>query len=80
MSSPVANVNFRRWQDRHQFSLADAAKAIGLTRRTVSQHRTGARPVPRTVTLASKGWEMEQDRPKRGRARESEDAARSVRG
>ena len=75
-----ANVDFRRWQDRHQLSLTDAAKAIGLTRRTVSQYRTGARPVPRTVTLACKGWEMEQDRPKRGRARETGDAARSVRG
>jgi len=76
----VANVDFRRWQDRHQLSLTDAAKAIGLTRRTVSQYRTGARPVPRTVTLACKGWEMEQDRPKRGRARETGDAARTVRG
>ncbi len=72
----VANVDFRRWQDRHQLSLADAAKAIGLTRRTVSQYRTGARPVPRTVTLACKGWELEQGRPKRDRASEMSNAAR----
>ena len=65
----VANVDFRRWQDRHQLSLTDAAKAIGLSRRTVSQYRTGARPVPRTVTLACKGWEIEQSQPKRGQAR-----------
>ena len=64
----VANVDFRRWQDRHQLSLTDAAKAIGLTRRTVSQYRTGARPVPRTVTLACKGWDLEHGRAKRGRA------------
>lgn len=28
-------------------------------RRTVSQYRTGARPIPCTVTLACKGWEVE---------------------
>jgi hypothetical protein len=52
-------VFFRRWQDRNGLSLA-AAEAIGLSRRTVSQYRTGARAVPRTVTLACKGWEAER--------------------
>jgi len=55
------NVRFRHWQDAHRLSLTEAASAIGLTRRTVSQYRTGARPVPRTVALACKGWEAEQD-------------------
>jgi hypothetical protein len=32
------NVFFRRWQDTHNLSLTDAAHAIGLTRRTVSQY------------------------------------------
>lgn len=76
----VANVDFRRWQDRHQLSLTDAAKAIGLTRRTVSQYRTGARPVPRTVSLACKGWETEQCRPKSGRVKKSHDPTRSAQG
>ena len=76
----VANVDFRRWQDRHQLSLTDAAKAIGLTRRTVSQYRTGARTVPRTVTLACKGWELEQGQSKLGRARAKGEAARSAHG
>ena len=53
---------FRQWQDRHGLSLAEAAQAIGMTRRTASQYRTGARPVPRTVLLALKGWEVEQRR------------------
>lgn len=56
----ASNVAFRRWQDAHALSLSGAAQAIGMTRRTVSQYRTGARPVPRTVTLACKGWEAEQ--------------------
>jgi len=30
-----------------------------MTRRTVSQYRTGSRPVPRTVLLAMKGWEAQ---------------------
>ena len=74
-SGQAANVDFRRWQDRHRLSLTDAATAIGLTRRTVSQYRTGARPVPRTVTLACKGWELEQRRPKRGRLGKTGDTA-----
>ncbi len=53
------NVKFRRWQDEHNLSLTAAAEAIGLSRRTVSQYRTRARPVPRMVTLACKGWEAE---------------------
>lgn len=56
----TANVAFRRWQDAHRLSLTQAAAAVGLSRRTVSQYRTGVRPVPRTVALACKGWEAEQ--------------------
>ena len=77
-SGHAANVDFRRWQDRHQLSLTDAATAIGLTRRTVSQYRTGARPVPRTVTLACKGWELEQGRANRGRAGKTNDTAHAA--
>jgi len=58
-SGRTDTLEFRRWQDRHGLSLSKAAEAIGLTRRTVSQYRTGARPVPRTVALACKGWEAE---------------------
>lgn len=53
----VENVEFRHWQDKNGLSLTAAAEAIGLTRRTVSQYRTGVRPVSRTVALACKGWE-----------------------
>lgn len=56
----AANVAFRHWQDAHRLSLSQAAAAIGLSRRTVSQYRTGVRPVSRTVALACKGWEAEQ--------------------
>jgi hypothetical protein len=53
----VENAEFRQWQDKNGLSLTAAAEAIGLTRRTVSQYRTGVRPVSRTVALACKGWE-----------------------
>lgn len=53
------NVAFRHWQDAHNLSLSAAAEEIGLSRRTVSQYRTGARPVPRYIALACKGWEAE---------------------
>jgi hypothetical protein len=56
----VDTLAFRQWQDRNGLSLAAAAEAIGMTRRTASQYRTGARPVPRTVLLALKGWEAER--------------------
>ena len=58
-SGLIENANFRRWQDNHHLSLAQAAQALGLTRRTISQYRTGKRPVSRTVLLACKGWELE---------------------
>jgi predicted DNA-binding protein (UPF0251 family) len=59
-SGRADTLEFRRWQDRNGLSLSAAAKAIGLSRRTVSQYRTGARRVPRTVALACKGWEAER--------------------
>jgi DNA-binding XRE family transcriptional regulator len=58
-SDMIENVYFRQWQDSHALSLAEAARAIGLSRRTISQYRTGARPVPRVVALACKGWSSE---------------------
>jgi len=51
-------LDFRHWQEKHGLSLAQAASELGLSRRTVSQYRTGCRKVPRTVLLALKGWEV----------------------
>jgi len=55
----VDTLAFRQWQDTHRLSLAQAAQALGMSRRTASQYRTGARRVPRIVLLALKGWETE---------------------
>ena len=51
---------FAAWRLRHALTLDESAKALGMTRRTVSAYGTGARPVPRYIALACKGWEAEQ--------------------
>jgi DNA-binding XRE family transcriptional regulator len=61
-SGMIDNVRFRRWMDANGLSLTEAASAIGITRRTVSQYRTGARPVPHYITLACVGWETLRNR------------------
>jgi hypothetical protein len=30
------------------------------TRRMIAHYKTGSRPIPKTVLLACKGWEVEQ--------------------
>jgi hypothetical protein len=50
---------FTAWRARHGLSLAQAARALGMTPRTMSAYGAGRRPVPRYVALACKGWEAE---------------------
>lgn len=50
---------FLAWRLRNGLSLADAARALGMTTRTMSSYGTGARPVPHYIALACKGWEVE---------------------
>lgn len=52
--------DFAHWRARHGLSLTQAARALGLTARTISAYGTGARPVPRYIALACKGWEVER--------------------
>lgn len=53
---------FASWRARNGLSLAAAAKALGMTTRTISAYGTGARPVPRYIALACKGWDTEHNR------------------
>ena len=50
---------FAQWRADNGLSLAQAAEALGMTPRTMSAYGTGARPVPRYIALAVKGWEAE---------------------
>jgi DNA-binding XRE family transcriptional regulator len=52
---------FATWRARNGLSLAEAAKALGMTPRTMSAYGTGQRPVPRYIALACKGWEAEKN-------------------
>ncbi len=52
--------DFRAWMKRNRLSLTTAAEALGLSRRTVSQYSSGARPIPRYIGLACAGWDATQ--------------------
>ncbi len=52
---PVA---FRTWIERHKFTLDHAAEALGLSRRTIAYYLSGEQPVPKTVMLATVGFDL----------------------
>jgi hypothetical protein len=49
---------FLEWRLANGLSLSKAADALGLARRTVAYYSNGDRPVPKTVLLACKGWDV----------------------
>ena len=48
---------FLEWRLANGLSLAKAAEALGLARRTVAYYSNGDRPVPKAILLACKGWD-----------------------
>jgi len=50
--------DFNAWMKRNTLSLAAAAQALHLTRRTIIYYSTGAKPIPAYIGLACKGWEV----------------------
>lgn len=53
---------FNAWMEHNGLSLAAAAKALGLTRRTVVYYHGGHKPIPIYIKLACLGWEVLQSR------------------
>lgn len=51
--------SFHRWRAKHRLSLAAAAKALGVSERTVMYYSKGERVIPKTVRLACVGYEVE---------------------
>jgi hypothetical protein len=51
---------FRAWMEGHDFTLDRAADALGLSRRTVAYYLSGEQPVPKTVMLATEGYDKRQ--------------------
>ena len=48
---------FRNWIEAHTMTLDAAAAALGLSRRTIAYYLSGEQPVPKTVMLATLGYE-----------------------
>jgi len=51
---PVAA--FNQWMRSNGLSANEAAKALGLSRRTIIDYHTGAKPIPPVVGLACDGY------------------------
>ncbi|NCA90733.1 MAG: hypothetical protein EOM92_18100 [Gammaproteobacteria bacterium] len=51
------------WPRRRSLSNAQAAEALGMTRRSIISYRTGSRPIPKTVWLACLGLSCSQGHP-----------------
>jgi DNA-binding XRE family transcriptional regulator len=49
--------DFRSWRGKHNLSQAKAAKALGISGRMVKYYEDGSHMVPKTVTLACKGYD-----------------------
>ncbi|MEI6399099.1 MAG: helix-turn-helix transcriptional regulator [Pseudomonadota bacterium] len=45
---------FRLWREKKAYTLDSAARALGLSRRTVAYYEQGDKPIPRVVALATK--------------------------
>jgi len=48
---------FNAWMQRNGLSAAAAARALGLTRRTIVYYHTGQKPIPQVVGLACEAIE-----------------------
>lgn len=51
----IATVNaaqFKRWMEKMDFTIAEAAAELGISVRQVTNYRSGAQPVRRVVELA----------------------------
>ena len=48
---------FRHWRERKAYTLDEAARALGLSRRMVAYYEKGDRPIPRVVALATRALE-----------------------
>ena len=51
---------FRAWTERHGMTLDQAAVALGLSRRIIAYYLSGEQPVPKTVMLATEGYDRRQ--------------------
>ncbi|HVY84313.1 MAG TPA: DUF2442 domain-containing protein [Caulobacterales bacterium] len=48
---------FRDWMQRNGLTQEAAAQALGLSRRMIGYYLSGEKVIPKTVLLATEGWE-----------------------
>lgn len=53
----MPHAEFLAWLARTGLSVSEAADALGISRRMATYYKSGAWPIPRTVHLATIGWE-----------------------
>jgi Protein of unknown function (DUF2442) len=56
----MAPAAFREWVECHGFTIDAAAAALGLSRRTIAYYLSGEQPIPKTVMLATVGYDGRQ--------------------
>jgi DNA-binding XRE family transcriptional regulator len=73
---------FRRWRERKAYTLDDAARALGLSRRIVAYYEKGGRPIPRVVALATRALDLSSTprSPSRGKDGEPDAPAQQLWG
>jgi DNA-binding XRE family transcriptional regulator len=49
---------FRHWRERKAYTLDEAGRALGLSRRMIAYYEKGDRPIPRVVALATRAFDM----------------------
>ena len=54
----MSGAAFHAWRVRKHYTLDEAARARGLSRRMVAYYDHGAKPIPRTVALATLGLDQ----------------------
>ncbi len=54
----MSSSDFKSWRQRQALTLDSAAKALGLSRRSVAYYEQGEKPIPRVVALATRALEM----------------------
>jgi transcriptional regulator with XRE-family HTH domain len=55
--SPVA---FKEWRRKHKLSQVKTAEELGLTKRTINYYESGEKIIPKTVLLATRGYDASE--------------------
>ena len=50
--------DFNEWMKRNKLSLSGAAEVLGISRRMIAYYNIGAKPIPKHIGLACRGWEL----------------------